>query len=57
MKQKNKYTKLTIYQGEIPAYPNAASNSYFFRKILDITTAVVSGIGLVTAMIVLITLT
>lgn len=57
MKQKKRYSKLTVYQSEIPAYPNAASNSYFIRKILDITTAVVSGLGLVTAMIVLITLT
>ena len=40
-----------------PKYPNAASNAYVTRKILDIATAVASGMGLVTAMIFLITLT
>ena len=28
-----------------PAYPNAASRGYYFRKLVDVLTAIASGIG------------
>ena len=34
-----------------PAYPNAASSSYYFRKALDVVTAIVSGMGLLAAIV------
>lgn len=55
-----KHTKndrtLTIYKPGQPAYPNAADNSYFARKAVDIITAVVSGLGFVSAMLFLLTM-
>ena len=33
-----------------PAYPNAADTNYFARKASEILTAIVSGMGIVTAM-------
>ena len=56
MKQKKRNPNLHIYHSQ-PRYPNAASNTYIKCRILDIATAVASGMGLITAMIFLITLT
>lgn len=56
MKQKKRNPNLKVYHNQ-PKYPNAASTSYVTRRILDIATAVASGMGLITAMIFLITLT
>lgn len=56
MKQKKSNSHLKVYHAQ-PAYPNAADQNYFTRKILDILMGLVSGIGLVTAMIALIALT
>lgn len=56
MKPKKNYPHLSVYHAQ-PAYPNAADQNYFIRKILDIVMGLVSGIGLVTAMIALIALT
>ena len=56
MKQKKKNRNLTIYRAEAPLYPNAADKQYVTRKILDIATGIASGMGLVTAMVFLITL-
>ena len=39
-----------------PAYPNAADDRYFAGKALDLLTAIVSGMGLVSAMLFLVTL-
>ena len=39
-----------------PRYPGAADNRYFAEKALNILTALVSGMGLVTAMLFLVTL-
>ena len=39
-----------------PAYPNAADDSYFAGKALDLLTAIVSGMGFVSAMLFLVTL-
>ena len=57
MKQKKKNPNLSIYRANAPQYPNAADNQYVIRKILDIATGIASGMGLVTAMVFLITLT
>ena len=57
MKQKKKNRNLTIYRSNAPAYPNAADAQYVTRKILDIITGIASGMGLVTAMVFLVTLT
>lgn len=57
MKQKYHNSNLKVYRNEIPNYPNAADNRYVTEKILNIIAAIVSGVGLMTAMVVLITLT
>jgi len=56
MKQKKRNKNLKVYRSQ-PAYPNAADAGYFTRKALDVITALVSGMGLITAMVVLVTLT
>lgn len=57
MKTTKKNPNLTIYRPRRPSYPNAADNGYFARKALDIVTAIVSGLGLISAMLFLVTLT
>lgn len=57
MKQKKKNHNLTIYRAEAPLYPNAADKQYVIRRIVDIATGIASGMGLVTAMVFLVTLT
>lgn len=56
MKQNKQYGQLTIYKPRQPIYPNAADASYFTGKLLDILTAVASGVGLISAMAFLITI-
>ena len=56
MKHTNHRTNLTVHHYQQPAYPNAASTGYFARKLLDIVTAVVSGMGFITAMLCLVIL-
>lgn len=34
-----------------PAYPNAASSRYYFHKALDVMTAILSGMGLLVAIV------
>ena len=53
---KQSHSHLTVYKPRQPRYPGAAEDSYFTAKALDILTAVVSGMGLVTAMLFLVTL-
>lgn len=55
MKKANKYSHLKIYKSE-PKYPNAADHNYFAQKALDVMTAIVSGMGLVSAMVFLATM-
>lgn len=40
-----------------PAYPNAAGSGYYLRKALDIATAIVSGFGLLAALVFLAAIT
>ena len=56
MKNKKTYTHLRIVETKAPRYPNAADHNYFARKALDVMTAIVSGCGLFSAMIFLVTM-
>lgn len=56
MKNKKSYSHLTIVESRQPRYPNAADHPYFARKALDVITAIVSGFGLFSAMIFLVTM-
>lgn len=53
--KKNKYPHLKLIQQQ-PAYPNAAGHQYYRQKALDIVTAIISGMGFVSAMVFLVTL-
>lgn len=56
MKKNSKhYRGLTVHRPQ-PAYPNAADAAYFAGKALNIVTAIVSGMGLASAMVFLVTL-
>ena len=52
--KKNKYPHLKVVQQ--PMYPNAAGPEYYRQKALDIVTAIISGMGFVSAMVFLVTL-
>lgn len=56
MKNKKKRSHLTVYKPSQPAYPNAADHSYFASRALNIMTAVVSGMGFISAMLFLVTM-
>lgn len=56
MKNKKTYAHLRIVEPKSPRYPNAADHNYFSRKALDVMTAMVSGLGLFSAMIFLVTM-
>lgn len=56
MKSRKKNAHLRIYRPNSPAYPNAADTEYFARKALDAVTAVLSVLGLVAALLFLVTL-
>lgn len=55
MKKRKHNPNLVVYHPRQPIHPNAAEPGYFTRKLLDLVTGIVSGIGLITAMVVLIT--
>lgn len=55
MKHNRRNRNLKIYRSQ-PAYPNAADPSYFAAKAVNVITAVVSGMGFVTAMTFLVTM-
>jgi len=56
MKRTKKYSHLTVLPKEQPKYPNAADHRYFAAKALNLMTALVSGMGLVSAMLFLVTM-
>lgn len=56
MKKHKKNRNLSIYKTSQPAYPNAADNRYFASKALNVMTAIVSGMGFVSAMLFLVTM-
>lgn len=56
MKHSESRRNHTVYRTRQPSYPNAADDRYFAGKALDILTAIVSCLGLVSAMLFLVTL-
>lgn len=56
MKNSKKYRHLTVYKPAKPAYPNAADTNYFAGKALDVMTAIVSGMGFISAMVFLVSM-
>ena len=54
MKRNHQHSRLTVRRG--PAYPNAADSRYLLEKAVDIATAILSGIGIVFAMVFLVTM-
>ena len=57
MKQKKHNRNLRVHYTNAPSYPNAADTGYFTQKMLNVVTGIVSGMGLITAMLFLITMT
>lgn len=53
--KKHRRSSLRVYR-RAPAYPNAADANYFREKLLDVFTAVISGVGFVAAMLFLVTM-
>lgn len=49
-----KHRNSTYHTFRQPMYPNAADTNYFAEKALEILTAVISGTGVVTAMLFLV---
>ena len=56
MKKNHRTYNTRTYRPEPVPYPNAADAQYFKAKALNILTAIVSGMGLVSAMLFLVTL-
>jgi len=56
MKTKKRHANLSLYQPKQPAYPNAADDRYFAAKALNVMTAIVSGMGFISAMLFLVTM-
>ncbi len=56
MKHRKNHAHLHIVPSAQPAYPNAADNEYFVRKIVDAVTGLVSCMGFVAAMFFLATM-
>ena len=56
MKTKKNSQHLTVVKTRQPAYPNAADPGYFAGKALNVVTALVSGMGFISAMLFLVTM-
>lgn len=56
MKHNERSKNIIQFESRHPKYPNAADDRYFTTKALNILTAVVSSMGLVSAMLFLVTL-
>ena len=56
MKNRKKYRHLKVVKPRQPIYPNAADDSYFAQKALDVATGLVSCVGFVSAMVFLVTM-
>lgn len=54
---KVKYAYRKTRKPVCPAYPNAAGKDYYIRKLLDIATAIVSGMGLMASIVFLASIT
>ena len=51
MKQKKHNRNIYLVETKAPRYPNAADRSYYIRKAVDVATAIISGLGLVSVML------
>ena len=56
MKYTNHSSTITMHKPRSPMYPGAADDNYFTATALDILTAIVSGLGMITAILFLLTL-
>ena len=56
MKKHKNTHHLTVVKTAQPMYPNAADSRYFAGKALNIATALVSGMGFISAMLFLVTM-
>lgn len=56
MKTNQNHRNLKVVKAQQPLYPNAADASYFTGKALNVVTALVSGMGFVSAMVFLVTM-
>ena len=55
-KKHHKKNHLKVVRSNRPMYPNAADANYLNQRRLDMITAIVSGLGMITAMFTLVTL-
>ena len=53
---KHNPSRMTVHRSRGPAYPNAADRRYFVEKAVNVITAILSGIGFVSAMVFLATM-
>lgn len=56
MKTNKSRRHLNVHKPSQPTYPNAADNRYFAGKALNVMTALVSGMGFISAMLFLVTM-
>ena len=56
MKNRKNHHNHTAVKSSQPAYPNAADHRYFATRALNVVTALVSGMGFVSAMLLLVTM-
>ena len=56
MKTKKQNSHLAVVKQRQPMYPNAADRNYIAARALNVVTAVVSGMGFVSAMVFLVTM-
>lgn len=56
MKQKSNRAHLSLYTPSQPKYPGAADRRYFIEKAVNALTAIASSMGIVTAILFLLTL-
>jgi len=56
MKYTNQSNAVILRKSRCPLYPGAADDRYFAEKALNILTAIVSGMGFVSALLFLLTL-
>lgn len=56
MKTKKQNAHLTVVKQRQPMYPNAADRNYRTARALNVMTALVSGMGFISAMVFLVTM-
>ena len=56
MKTKKQNAHLTVVKKYQPMYPNAADRNYRTARALNVVTALVSGMGFISAMVFLVTM-